>query len=1089
MDYSEWNKRLVAYFFRPENVGSEVILCIDQEFLKTHIAPELGDDASHDFVRAAITSDFTARPDRTICDKALELLAKDLSADSDPAFLGYLCVMVLAWTLDPELHAGNYYDRLHGMLLENGQAPTTPKIDTQRFKVTKCLWGVLSFWADRYRSGRLGTFRFASIGSNEYIGYPLRHALLSASDREKLLRLFVEKESDFPNDKATPERMRPFLERYLRSYFSWGGRSRFLNYKEEVCQRACDIYDSWNGDLTLDAESVHIVRLWLVINVGRTGRKNLRLRLDYKNGDFPGEEIIGTVYHDDTRALTGLSFTRYQNGCSGDALSVGSSTPYSPDRLSLSDGFSIAISGVRRRLRIRGVSGGVLYFDDLQFGVWRQSQQFRIGRPCLVLIDSSLPQAQNFLEKNASVLSPSDLGTDVGWRLYSSDGLIDITGFLTDGSLSDLRLVGGGKLHAMRRIYHRHALPSVQCTAVASGGVVQICEMSAGHPGPVLKSVALPLTVLLPLSSDDLSKASEFMVRLMVDGKLIESLTFMVQTAGLDSSIEDRWPGSIETFFPFDGAVVLSGVTDSGHVLRKTGQSLSAHVEPEDADWRLRLDDGPVFEANKVILPSAGMSIGRHELIATWRGVVITRQGFEVKEVPACDIIGPIGVASIGSNDVDGKILRYPCDDFGLSFRIEANRPLKVVVTVADGKPIYYEGLELQFKVHLPKEKDLARAEIYCYIDGQRYLDSKTIVMVRLPRPQLTIFGDRYSASEVYRADSTVEFTLTDLGVLTDERLTLKVGDAFCIEESGSFLLPDDLCGSDLPIRLHLGSRPMPHVGPDKISIAQIPVASMRLVGGIRDQDGNYYKGRCPRIEVHPWSHGLHDVAEIHWRGQILPLSGLGTATLPMGADVGSHHVLLRWRGELLDEKWFTLVAPPSCRLVFDRRPDVRDYYLPGMLPDVIAEDLPIGAQLFAGEDIRIPLQPTGGTYPLPPTAVVGGKVVVRALLQDFSIYTLGAKFLDDTWLRLGPAPGRFADVGDKIDWQPCWYLKRGRRMEAILSKDCPGIDCADCGFTRLPAGPDLKAWKDSASWNPELTRNEERRQWRRFVEFRRRSR
>jgi len=199
--YNSWNRRLFNHFFNEGNADSPVIIYVDRRLLD-----ELGKDIGgcDAFIESIII--VSGRPQH-LGSRLSSLLCPVGSCPTCtniiPPFFAALCLTVLAWTVDAELHSGNYYGRLNSILqkiykkhiieadfyeLGLGQ---NQRISADFRKALDISFRLLESHTKEKFNADLGFYDFRQVGIRP-IDIPRAQALLNAKDRARLELFFFE---------------------------------------------------------------------------------------------------------------------------------------------------------------------------------------------------------------------------------------------------------------------------------------------------------------------------------------------------------------------------------------------------------------------------------------------------------------------------------------------------------------------------------------------------------------------------------------------------------------------------------------------------------------------------------------------------------------------------------------------------------------------------------------------------------------------------------------------------------------------------------------------------------------------------------
>jgi len=169
-NYEAWNKKLLKHFFPISTINEHVRLNVDFELLDT-LAPELGGHTG--FIQAiqagpacATSPNLFSRVNRlhSMKNKTIRrpVEYQNLIIDSDdPPYLGYLCLLCLAWQVKGEHTANAYYPKLESLYEHHG-------IKAQNFERWSIFWTYLKNWSERKKRGLMN---LDALGM-PYVGIP-----------------------------------------------------------------------------------------------------------------------------------------------------------------------------------------------------------------------------------------------------------------------------------------------------------------------------------------------------------------------------------------------------------------------------------------------------------------------------------------------------------------------------------------------------------------------------------------------------------------------------------------------------------------------------------------------------------------------------------------------------------------------------------------------------------------------------------------------------------------------------------------------------------------------------------------------------
>jgi hypothetical protein len=217
--YEEWNRALGEYFVSGVAHGSAVYLAVDEEALASvgrAFTPTEGEAASVGLYRQPsfftpassdaqhtngdrLVEDFCQAVRNRIVQPGGRLhLGTIRGRDSNgiPSGVAFLCAMVLAATHmgdDGDVSEINYFRRLHEVLgLQQQPNRTRPPGLENGAQGEEPLWVEWNRWLQE--QGFLVSARSGGEGPRKYIAYPLSQALLRRADKDRLRRLFRDRQ-------------------------------------------------------------------------------------------------------------------------------------------------------------------------------------------------------------------------------------------------------------------------------------------------------------------------------------------------------------------------------------------------------------------------------------------------------------------------------------------------------------------------------------------------------------------------------------------------------------------------------------------------------------------------------------------------------------------------------------------------------------------------------------------------------------------------------------------------------------------------------------------------------------------------------
>ncbi len=289
MKYSDWNKLIASYFFRPEMAGRRVHLYVTEELIE-ELGQASGNTNLQDFIKAVKTG-LDRGEAKGICQKALHCREywqhnRKYSHNPYPLYIGYLALFVLAAGIDGDFSSNEYYRRLRSLLGEESKSGTYYKFDEMRV-----LWDDLERWSNQDKSGELGIFKTNIAGKKIHIGLPIAQTLLTQEELKALPVIFAEAQLD-STSPVSESAIAQSLTKHGRNHL----RNRTLGLLEEtnahdelrqaLLERIIEELRDWDGtaELLCDEETQVYGHLRLCCKLDPiAGRATMTLRCSTKH--------------------------------------------------------------------------------------------------------------------------------------------------------------------------------------------------------------------------------------------------------------------------------------------------------------------------------------------------------------------------------------------------------------------------------------------------------------------------------------------------------------------------------------------------------------------------------------------------------------------------------------------------------------------------------------------------------------------------------------------------------------------------------------------------------------------------------------
>lgn len=491
-----WRRVLGEHFFRPEQAGQNVSLCIDSDLLQ-----RLADENELDDLVESIEDDcrILAPRRRNPLDLALDqLIAWDRSRrEGFPPYVPILAFLIAAANHNAADAADHsYWSRVQQLREE--RIGHVEALSTNR-KVVEMLFRDLARWASSDNQGRLGRFDFRRFGQLRYVGLVRAQSILSPSDVRAIHRAFSE--NDFSAIRPPSRRellqaalsvrnqLRPSLARLLEQ---WPRDSM----SEAALDRIEDVLQAWDGELdsgtTLSKRPQRV--LPVVLEFRPVGRGGLRSFLRVASGaeDVPDELLLSTA--------KGTSLlARFDAGDLSQPIEdLDGEQPLDAASFDWTAGIRLTVQN-SATISVAHVPARSLRFFVLQGRAWTETAMLPSHAACLLAssnLDRSLVEkwlSQHGGQQPFTVVSPAPVPP--GWTLLrlerrpSESPRCDfpLPGLLA-GESSMIRLFGG--VRTGRNSFASYALPDVELVSAGAELRLQLADVfdTRGHK---LKGVQL----------------------------------------------------------------------------------------------------------------------------------------------------------------------------------------------------------------------------------------------------------------------------------------------------------------------------------------------------------------------------------------------------------------------------------------------------------------------------------------------------------------------------------------------------------------------------------------------------------------------
>jgi hypothetical protein len=189
-NYTDWNQALIDYFIKGTPHGTKIYLSVDEDVIE-RIGYHFGQSSTSD----TWVDDFCTAVKRKVIFEGQVNLQHLKGRDSQglPKGIAFLCATILAasqMAQEEKISETNYFKRLREILGLSGFArPLGMKFG---YEAEEPLWREWNRWLmeDRF----LPSAERGRGGSTTYINYPISQSLLRLTDKDKLRKLFQEKQ-------------------------------------------------------------------------------------------------------------------------------------------------------------------------------------------------------------------------------------------------------------------------------------------------------------------------------------------------------------------------------------------------------------------------------------------------------------------------------------------------------------------------------------------------------------------------------------------------------------------------------------------------------------------------------------------------------------------------------------------------------------------------------------------------------------------------------------------------------------------------------------------------------------------------------
>lgn len=259
--YDIWNDKLITYFTAGIPRGTRVFLSIDDD----------GIADLKDQMKEPVEDFYQAVRDRVVVNNKVCLkFIQGRNEDEKPKGVAFLAVMVIAasYMVDEEEYSQtNYFVRLREVLGLPVDTGRPPGMDGKDIGKEELLWQEWTSWL--MEQGFLPSARRGKSRADKFIYYPLSQALLRHTDKDRLCRLFDDRNWNRDWDSETLgayiRREKDNLSNHLREILNDASRYH------AIISDMYDLYEDWrNGNYDFQSIRRTIQRRYLMAGIYRT---------------------------------------------------------------------------------------------------------------------------------------------------------------------------------------------------------------------------------------------------------------------------------------------------------------------------------------------------------------------------------------------------------------------------------------------------------------------------------------------------------------------------------------------------------------------------------------------------------------------------------------------------------------------------------------------------------------------------------------------------------------------------------------------------------------------------------------------------
>jgi hypothetical protein len=1082
--YSTWNKRLFEHFFNEENADSPVIIYVDRRLLD-----ELGKDIGgcDGFVESIII--VNGRP-QYLGSRLSSLLCPDGSCPTCtnviPPFFAALCLTVLAWTVDAELHSGNYYGRLNGILQKTYKKygfeadfyeiglGRNQGISAKFREALDISFRLLELHTKEKFNADLGFYDFRQVGIKP-IDIPRAQALLNAKDRARL-ELFFFEHGVQPEEILSKNEVEKLLNplalhtNYLRQVTinCWKGDQKNRDVISEIVASLVRYWDGTYEDVTSTNDAHGGKRkklsgayLWPVFSTSVAGN-HLGLRVEYTTQDFPITPIVFREIFG-----SGIRVKRQHGGWS--------------------QFFGVAEEKIERLLGaprtevirssdendVRFFPKPVHIFElSTQVGGYIPAKDVSLGVPYLIFLNER--KAASFLEANGEKLVARPYSPKIhDWFLYhAKEGLLSLDGLEKIRIRSDskiLELFGGAKIgHGASRKFSAVVPPQVKLIGSLPEGFQIVCHHGRNEIQLIDLEDSEEILFAIPEKKLD-AGIYEFFIQ-DKNGERVstyDSLTFKLLSCSMPSR------GDIPSVSLPDVSNFLYKKDDFELVLEGWER-----VNNEDILFRPK-DDSPLLvtvntRLNEVtilcdvtllsgdngcyLLPH--LEDGLHSITALWHGIEIKTKNFKIPPKPVVDIT-IIGATRLRHDDNlwlehgTGKVeLRIKVDQQdGLPVRIilagEMFEKISNGSVVVPLSPDSINELQVRWAGHILQEESYILRpvpEILFEVDersGMKWEGSPIYKPTHPPAVQALLEPNEY-------------FSLADVQFFWGDRRLLKEEED---EEIVTLLFPaNTLClihdtKEQFSMQVN-NDNIVIHAFPEVI-IQNKPVCDIDIIGHELEPD-IYWQDNATKVNLSiELTNGRVLLNEEEIKPNLENMYPFPPTILSGEMVEKKIHIKLFWWDECIKERLITLTNKRANNIMFVGGNNIMKH---GMGNNVYPKDAyPTQVQIEGlgmessvvvkfgqdGESLKDLVSEGEGLFSLGKYEVFDGEKYVVEVSQGDITDETRFSIAGSDWLKFGYYEGQVTQLNEDVSWIACWLLrKNGRKVLIQRALSCPEDVC-----------------------------------------------